>query len=159
MSNGKTVLIFWFQKKDPQLGIHTKSVQNLHNSLYVFSEDIPGVCRILHNSLNVISENILEVCRILHTFIFHSRQGCIIFHSKIKLIIFKIKFQTTYTTISNTHYFPCQTGHFQPRVINSGIWLFLTYPNFWLRSLSINSLISDFFFFRQVPPSWTVVPT
>ena len=105
------------------------------------------------NSLNVISDNILEVCRNLHTFIIHSRYGCIIFDRKIKLIIFKIKFQTTYTTISNTHYFPCQTGHFYPRVINSGIWLLLTYPNFWLRSLSIDSLISEIFFStKSLPP-------
>ena len=105
------------------------------------------------NSLNVISDNILEVCRNLHTFIFHSRQGCIIFDRKIKLIVFKIRFQTTYTTISNTHYFPCQTGHFYPRVINSGIWLLLTYPNFQLRSLWIDSLISKFFFStKSLPP-------
>ena len=111
------------------------------------------MCRILHNSLNVISDNILEVCRNLHTFIFHSRQGCIIFDSKIKLIIFNIKFQTTYTTISNTHYFPCQTGHFYPRVINSDFWLLFTYPNFWLRSLSIDSLISEFFSpHKSLPP-------
>ncbi len=43
-------------KKDPRSRLQVKNVQNLHNSLNVFSKDIPGVCRSLLKALNAISE-------------------------------------------------------------------------------------------------------
>jgi hypothetical protein len=77
----KMTIIDFFCYKRGFVSTTVNLVLDVHNSLNVFSEDIPGPCRSLLDMLNVNSKKHTRATGILHMLLFHSRQACIIFNS------------------------------------------------------------------------------